>query len=530
MTATDSVFDDISPGLSDQDDLSEGLHLDLEVTDNEVIAELAGMPARERIRYASTALRIGVLCLRQARGEIDSGAISRAGDELLGELRELLTERAGAMTGEMVRTLAHYLDPDSGVVHQRMKALLDKDGELERVLGAHLAGDQSMLARTLATHLGEHSPLFRMLAPDEADGLRARIAATIEELMVQHRNHLVAQFSLDDAGSALSRLVREVENRQAKLGDDVKGQVDLLKKELTLDRPESALSRMHEMLQSTQGQIDKHLTLDDDASALGRIRRELLGGIESMHRSNAAFQAEVREALVAMQARKVEAARGTAHGNDFEAAAGAVIADLASRRGDLYEATGATTGVVRNCKVGDHIVEMGADSRAPGARIVFEAKQKEGVRLRDALAEIDTARKNREAQVGVFIYSARTAPEGLESFARHGDDIVVLWDADDPSSDIHLRAAYSVACALAMATRSKDESTAASLRGIDIALRSIEKQLKHLADMNKWAKTVESSGNKIASRTERMQADLTRDIELIDEQLETLAAVDGVGS
>lgn len=369
MTAIDTAFD-MSTGFADEDD---DLRLELLVSDREVIAELARLPAAERTRYARTALRIGVLCLRQARGEVDAGAIERAGDEVIGQLPELLTERAGAMTGDMVHTLAHYLDPESGVVHQRMKALLDD-------------------------------------------------------------------------------------------------------------------------------------------------------------RSNAAFQAEAREALVAMQARKVEAARGTVHGNDFESAAGAVLADLATRRGDIYEATGATTGVVRNCKIGDHIVEMGADSRAPGARIVFEAKQKEGVRLPDALAEIDIARKNRAAQVGVFIYSARTAPDGLRELRRHGEDLVVLWDAEDPSSDIHLRAAYSVACALAMATRGKDESAAASLRGIDSALRSIEKQLKHLAEMNRWAKTIESSGSKIASRTERMQTEIIRDIELIDEQLETLASEEAAGS
>lgn len=521
MTAREPIFD-LPPGLGEQDNIADTLNLNLVVADPEVVAELAKLGPAERTRYGLTALRIGVLCLRQARGEVDAGAIARAGDDLLAQLRELLTARAGEMTGSMMQTLAHYLDPDSGVVHQRMSAMLDKDGELDRALTAQIGGDQSVLARTLTAHLGEHSPLFRLLSPDDADGLRGRIEQTVEQLMVSHRGHLVGQFSLDDPESALSRLVREVETRQARLGDDMKGQVELLKKELTLDQPDSALSRMHEMLQTTRGQIDKHLTLDDDESALARIRRELLDGIAGMQKSHGSFQAEVREALAAMQARKVEAVRGTAHGIEFEEQVGAVIAARAASRGDIYEASGSTTGVIRNCKVGDHVVEMGADSRAPGARIVWEAKQKEGVRLRDALTEIDVARKNREATVGVFVYSARTAPAGIEAFARHGGDIVVVWDAEDPSTDIYLEVAYSLACGLSMAESNQDAETAASLRGIDVAVRGIEKQLNYLAETNKLASTIESHGQKIAARTTRMQTELMRDIELIDEHVRAL--------
>lgn len=529
MGKTESAFDlpVAAAGIADQDNSAGQVSLALVITDPEVVAELERYPAGPaRVRFARTALRIGVLCLREASGEIDADAVKRAGDDLLGQMRELLAERAAAMTGDMVQTLARYLDPADGLVHRRMQALLDKDGELDRVLTDQIGGDQSALARQLAAHLGEHSPLFRMLAPDAADGLKARLAQATEVALTEHRDHLVRQFSLDDPASALSRLVREIEARQMRLGDDVKGQVEVLRKELTLDAPDSALSRMHAMLHAAQGQIDKHLTLDAEDSALARVRRELVAGLEALQRGNAAFQAEVREALAAMQARKAEAARGTAHGHEFEAAAGAVIAELAAAKGDLYEATGATTGVIRNCKVGDHVVQMGADTRAPGARIAWEAKDKGKVRLGDALCEIERARKNRGAQVGVFVYSARTAPEGVEPLARHGDDIVVVWDADDPATDVYLSAAYSLARGLAMTTTATDETTASSLRDIDRAARAIEKQLQHLAEIDTWAKTIENSGAKIAHRVTRMQTELARQIELIDEQVAALAGAE----
>lgn len=64
------------------------LKLNLEVTDPEVTAELAKWKeGPERDGYAFTALRLGVLTLQQARGELDAQAIRRAGEHLVAEVR-----------------------------------------------------------------------------------------------------------------------------------------------------------------------------------------------------------------------------------------------------------------------------------------------------------------------------------------------------------------------------------------------------------------------------------------------------------
>ena len=74
-----------------------------------------------------------------------------------------------------------------------------------------------------------------------------------------------------------------------------------------------ALSRM---LQDTRQQIDKNLTLDDDASALSRLKRELLTTIEGLVQSNTDFQADVRTTLASMQA------QAKRRGGDDEAGGG----------------------------------------------------------------------------------------------------------------------------------------------------------------------------------------------------------------
>jgi hypothetical protein len=58
--------------------LSTSLEERLEVTDPEVVLELSKHPAGEdRVQFALTALRIGVLSLRAAAGQLDATALER---------------------------------------------------------------------------------------------------------------------------------------------------------------------------------------------------------------------------------------------------------------------------------------------------------------------------------------------------------------------------------------------------------------------------------------------------------------------
>jgi len=128
--------------------------------------------------------------------------------------------------------------------------------------------------------------------------------------------------------------------------------------------------------------------------------------------------------IASLQARKEEAARSTQHGHAFEDQLGLVIAAEAQRLNDPYVPTGCTAGAIKNCKTGDFVSILGPDSAAPNARVVWEAKEDKSYDLRRALSEIEEARKNRQAQVGVFVFSRNTAPNTLQSFARYGSDLV----------------------------------------------------------------------------------------------------------
>jgi hypothetical protein len=269
------------------------------------------------------------------------------------------------------------------------------------------------------------------------------------------------------------------------------------------------------MLVATSEQIGKNLTLDDEGSALARLRRELLLTVEQLTKNNVEFQSEVRETLARLDARKRVEARTPTHGVAFEEQLGALLAEEAQRLGDLYEATGETTGVIKQCRKGDHVIELGADSAAAHARVVWEAKEKQSYSLRAALEEISEARRNRQAQVGVFVFSRKAVPEGLESLQRHGCDVVVVWDSEDAGSNVVVRAAYSLARALAVRERRSDRACQA-IAEIERAARSVERQIAYLDDVRKWADTVKGHGEKIAERSCRMADELRHDVERLD--------------
>ncbi len=115
--------------------LNATILLALDVSDPEVVAELQkhaeGAP---REAYALGALRLGILSLRQAAGELDATAIREAGHNLLSSLAELLAKRGTEITTDLAGALRQYFDPTTGALHQRIESLLRNDGDLDRAL------------------------------------------------------------------------------------------------------------------------------------------------------------------------------------------------------------------------------------------------------------------------------------------------------------------------------------------------------------------------------------------------------------
>lgn len=71
----------------------------------------------------------------------------------------------------------------------------------------------------------------------------------------------------------------------------------------------------------------------------------------------------------------------------------------------------------------------------------------------------------------------------MESFARYGDDIVVVWDREEVASDVYLRAAVSVARAMICRARLSREKAKGDYEIIDAAINHVGQAAEALASI-----------------------------------------------
>ena len=438
--------------------------IELSVDDPLVVPELlafAAGPAREK--YVLTALRIGVLALKQAQGRLDGDVIRGEGDRLLTMLEERLANHHRSVQDQVAGTLREYFDPKSGRFNERVEQLVKDGGELERLLRSQIGASDSALARTLATHVGEQSTLMKILRPSETEGILNSLSQAMQKALEGQRNVILSEFSLDNGAGALARLVNELTTKHGELANGLR------------------------------------TTLDE-------------------------FRTHVCASLAALQARKEESLKSTRHGLEFEQAVYAFLTQGGQAAGDIVEHTAGTTGLIKNCKVGDVVMTLGPEHAAAGSRIVVEAKQDASYRLADALHEIEQARKNREAAVGVFVFSKRTADWQIAPFARYGNDVVVVWDCDDPASDVILTAGMSLARALCARAGAERKEIEIDFERMQRAMLEVDKQIQGLDDIRKNAQSIRSCANKIEDRARLVSDNIVRATRVLNEETDAVRA------
>lgn len=490
---------------------AEPLYLHLSITDPEIAAALteAG-EGRERQEFALSALRIGILSLKVARGTVDGATVRGEGDRLLSMLDERLKAHRQVLDEALGGTLRAYFDPASGSFNERVQRLLCQDGELATLIGAQVEVARRSLDTLFDDRLGENSEFRRLLSPEQGNELVAALQAQVTQALQRQGEAITGEFTLDRPHSALSRLVRELKDRHGDLERNLGEKVASVVSEFSLDDENSALSRLVGRVEDAQRQISAQFSLDNPASGLTRIVER----IESFERSHTErtreFETRMTAMLEKLVTRREEARRSTVHGLEFENRVGTQLQDGCLAADDVLEAVGDTTGLIPRCKIGDFLVTMGPDSAAPDAKIVVEAKASGMYTLKSTLEEADQARRNRGASTCLFVHAARTAPSGLPELHRWGQDVVVVWDEDDPTTDVRLRAAYLVVKALAIrAGRHRDED-AASLAEMDAAIEAIRKQIAGFEEIQTSAKTIVSGGEKILRRAELMGLEIGR--------------------
>jgi hypothetical protein len=285
--------------------------------------------------------------------------------------------------------------------------------------------------------------------------------------------------------------------------------------EFSLDNEDSALSRLVSRVETAQRSITAELSLDNEDSALQRLHKMLHENHQTLLKQQLDLAARLDTAIESMNARRTESAKSTRHGLEFESTLGTHLRELVQAAGDILEDTGSTTGLKPNCKIGDYVMTIGPEKLAAGARIVIEAKESASYDLSKTLEEADTARVNRQADVCIFVHSIKTAPASIPNFQRYGRDIVVKWDPDDDALDVWLLAALMVAAALSVRAASHGKKDAASFEKIDKAIERMRKHLEGFEEIHTSANTAKSAADKILSRARLIQDGLSSQVQSI---------------
>lgn len=146
-----------------------------------------------------------------------------------------------------------------------------------------------------------------------------------------------------------------------------------------------------------------------------------------------------------------------------------------------------------------------------GSSLVVEAKRNRAYQIGDALSELETAMRNREAGAGLFILAKASAPPTFPRFARFGSKLLVVWDPEDDVSSGLLHGA--IVAGLALAQRKKVAADAGDIKALADIENRLLKQIARLEKMDSEAEKIGKSASKIRDEVRKATDELRRVVE-----------------
>jgi hypothetical protein len=462
----------------------ETISLLLEIIDPDIVAELSKHHGEERSQFAMLALKIGIQAVRIAAGDIDAVKVRAEGEKIITSLKAEMDKANDKMKTELKTELGRYLDNEGGVLPTHLTKLTDDGGPLQQLLLAHIGqAADSTLQKVLAVNFGPASPLMKALSPTDAAGLKLQLESMVRVELENQRQKITREFSMDHEDSALRKLLKQLENKQLSLGEGLNAQVN---------------------------KVVEQLTLDNEGGALARMRKQLQEVLDKIQEENQGFQQEVREKLLVEAVTKQERAKGTLHGLDYEARVGERLKPLVEASHDTLEFTGSTTGTQKSCKVGDYVITLVSDDKAGARRVVVEAKDDKSYSIEEALRECATARDNRSAQSAVFLFGKGKAPLGMPAIHRAGPDILLMWDEDDPATDINFQVALAVAKVIALGSNAATGKAAEKYDALVRAADSLMKQADKMKELSDMGVEIQRNGGALIQKATTAETEIRR--------------------
>jgi hypothetical protein len=154
------------------------------------------------------------------------------------------------------------------------------------------------------------------------------------------------------------------------------------------------------------------------------------------------------------------------------------------------------------------VVRFTEESAFFGSAMVVEAKRNRTYQVGDALSELDTAMRNRNATTGLFVLAKASAAPTFPRFARYGSKLLVVWDADDEVSNGLLHGA--IIAGLALAQRKSAVRDSGDINALADIENRLLKEVERLEKMDSEAEKIGKSASKIRDEVRKVTAELRR--------------------
>jgi len=120
----------------------------------------------------------------------------------------------------------------------------------------------------------------------------------------------------------------------------------------------------------------------------------------------------------------------------------------------------------------------------------------------------------------LFVYSKKTAPAGFEPITRFGDDVFVVWDAEDATTDQFVKLGLTVARALCSRAEAERQAQQVDFTAVDKALLAVQKRYDDFDQINKYADGIMKTSDDIKERVRIMRKAIEREVVEISRQIE----------
>tara|TARA_A100001015_G_scaffold304613_1_gene396083 strand:+ start:2142 stop:3581 length:1440 start_codon:yes stop_codon:yes gene_type:complete len=429
------------------------------ITDAVSLNILKQIPETKHDEFLSKAINIGIIALNSANKQAEALQL----EDIEKNLKKYLEGYQKKLSEDVATVIDSYFDENDGSFEKRIQRLISGQdgGEIGRLLEKKFRGPESPLEKSLGTFLGPESQFIKNLDPENSAGVVQAIKKTLEKVIEDQNQDILQEFDLNNKEGSLTKLLQEVNENTTNTTTDVKN----------------------------------IFNLNDENSELSKFKQTIREDFKDLKGTQETFLRNIVEEITKITSKKETENKTTIQGQDFEDA----VFEFANRNFSselMVEQVGTTLGTLRR-RVGDIKLTLGPDSVGAGKNIIIEAKSDKSYSLSNARKELSEAKRNRDSEIGIFVFHKERVPEDISTLKRDGSDIYVVWDHESNELDAYLDAAIQLAKGLITQEVIQMTGSENEISNIKNAIEGLLRAIEKLDEMTKSVGLIDKHVNDI---------------------------------